>query len=450
MLGVTLATADLVIVIVILVLLTLLAFLALAETSLTRMNRARAASHLESSGVRAERLVELVEQPARFLNVLLLLVQILQTAQTALTTILAERLFGAAGVAIALAFNVALVFVLTEAAPKTWAVQHLDVAALRSAGPVRALTRLWPLRMLARGLIGITNVILPGKGLSEGPFVSEEELLAMAAQAAEDAVIEADEQTFISRVIDFGDTIVREVMVPRTDMVTVTTDFRVADAMEVVLLDGYSRIPVCGESIDDVVGVLYAKDLMRAERDGSDEVRVAPLARPARYVPETKRVAELLREMQSEKFHLAIVIDEYGGTAGLVTLEDLIEELVGEIVDEYDVEEPMVEPMADGSLRVNARLSIDEANEVLGDILPEGDWDSVGGLLFSALGHVATEGEVAVVGNAELRADKVQGRRISKVRITVLVPDTGDEAAGTDGDEQPDPRDPSMGDGSVS
>lgn len=427
MLAIGVAGADLAVIVVIVVLLVLLAFLALAETSLTRMNRARAAGHVEAGETGGARLLELAEEPARFLNGLLLVVQILQTAQIALTTILALRLFGSVGVLVVLALDVAVLFVLTEAAPKTWALQHLDAAALRSARPVRALTRFWPVRLLARGLIGVTNVILPGKGLQQGPFVSEEELLAMAVQAAEDDVIEATEQNFIARVIDFGDTIVREVMVPRTDMVTVAATFRVADAMEVVLLNGYSRIPVCGDGIDDVVGVLYAKDLMRAERDGAEESRVAPLARSARYVPETKRVAELLREMQDQKFHLAIVIDEYGGTAGLVTLEDLIEELVGEIVDEYDVEEPMVEPLPGGALRVNARLSIDEANEVLDAALPEGDWDSVGGLLFSLLGHVAIEGEAVRVGRVELRADKVQGRRISKVRITRVDDPDGSE-----------------------
>ena len=263
-------------------------------------------------------------------------------------------------------------------------------------------------------------MILPGKGLKQGPFVSEEELLAMADEAAEAESIEPEELALIQQIIEFGDTIVREVMVPRTDMVTVGTDFRVGDVMEVVLLNGYSRVPVCGEGIDDIVGVVYAKDLMRAERDGHEDAGVSSLMRPARFVPETKRVAELLREMQADQFHMAIVIDEYGGTSGLVTLEDLIEELVGEIVDEYDVEDPRIEPLPGGDLRVNGRLAIDEANEVLDGALPEGDWDTVGGLLFSKLGKVAMEGDTVEVDGYRLRADKVQGRRISRVRISRL------------------------------
>jgi len=416
-LAVTVETVDVVMIIAIFVLLALAAFLALAETGLTRMSRAKALG-LEESGRRsATALVRLVTRPEEFINPLLLVVLIIQTVQTALTTLVAERLFGGAGVAIGLFVNVVLVFVLCEAAPKTWAVQHPDKSALATATPVHALTRFWPLRMISRGLIGLTNVILPGKGLKQGPFVSEEELLAVADEAHESETIDDAERALIREIIEFGDTIVREVMVPRTDMVTVQSDFRVADVMEVVLLNGYSRIPVCGESIDDVVGIAYAKDLMRAERDGCESADVSQFMRPAHFVPETKRVAELLREMQSEKFHMAIVIDEYGGTAGLATLEDLIEELVGEIVDEYDVEDPRVEPLPGGDILVDGRLSIDEANEVLSGHLPEGEWDTVGGLLFSTLGKVAAEGDEVEADGFRLRAEKVQGRRITRVRI---------------------------------
>jgi len=228
---------------------------------------------------------------------------------------------------------------------------------------------------------------------------------------------------------------VREVMVPRPDMVTVPHDFRVADVMEVVLLNGLSRIPVLGEGIDDVVGVVYAKDLMRAERDGRESDQVGSLARPARFVPETKRVAELLPEMQSEKFHLALVVDEYGGTAGLVTLEDLIEELVGEIVDEYDVEGPASEALPDGAVRISAGLSIDDANDLLehGD-LPEGEWDTVGGLVVSELGRLANVGDTIDVPGYRLQVDDVKGRRVTLVRVTQV------ERREDDEDEEPSGR----------
>ncbi|MEJ7585518.1 MAG: CNNM domain-containing protein, partial [Acidimicrobiales bacterium] len=273
-LALTVTSADGAMIGAIVVLLSTLAFLALAETGLTRMSRARALG-LEASGrPRASRLVRLVSRPEQFVNPLLLVVLVLQSIQTALTTLVANRILGATGVVVALVVNIALVFVFTEAVPKTWAVQHAEQAALTTARPVHALTRFWPLRIVSQGLIGFTNVILPGKGLKRGPFVSEEELLAYADEAAEGEAIEPEERALIQQIIEFGDTIVREVMVPRTDMVTVGGDFRVADVMEVVLLNGYSRVPVCGEGIDDIIGVIYAKDLMRAERDGHEAVEV--------------------------------------------------------------------------------------------------------------------------------------------------------------------------------
>jgi hypothetical protein len=187
--------------------------------------------------------------------------------------------------------------------------------------------------------------------------------------------------------------------------------------MEVFLLNGYSRLPVCGDGLDDVVGLAYAKDLMGAERDGKQHVPVIELARPARFVPETKRVPDMLREMQRDKFHMAIVVDEYGGTAGLVTLEDLIEELVGEIADEFDVDDPIVEPLAGGGIRVHGRTPLDQVNDVLRTNLPEGDWDTIGGLVYDRLGHVPVEGESVQEAGWRLTAQRIQGRRIGRVSI---------------------------------
>jgi CBS domain containing-hemolysin-like protein len=266
-------------------------------------------------------------------------------------------------------------------------------------------------------LIAVSNFILPGKGIKEGPYVSEQELLAMADAAAQEDVIEREERTLIHSIIDFGDTVVREVMVPRPDMVAVESTAKVSDVIEIAIAAGFSRIPVYGQGIDDIVGVVFIKDLMRAEREGRDDEPVSTIMREAHFVPETKKVSELMREMQREKFHQAIVVDEYGGVSGLVTLEDLIEELVGEIEDEYDVEEAPVEKLPDGTVRVNARMAIDEVNELIGADLPEGDWDTVGGLVYSLLGHVPTEGETVESDGHRLTAERVQGRRIGRVRI---------------------------------
>ena len=402
----------------IVVLLGILIFLAVAETSLTRVNRVKAIT-LEEEGLRgASALLTLVEHPERFLNSILLLVNVCQTVVAILVAFLAERLFGTVGVVLGALLNVVVLFVMTEAAPKTWAIQHTDRAALASAGPIAVLSHFWPLRVMSRGLITLANVILPGKGLKRGPFVSEEELLALADVAVEEEVIEREERALIHSIIEFGDTVVREVMVPRPDMVALESNAKVGDAMEVAIAAGYSRIPVFGQNIDDITGIVYAKDLMRALRESKGDGAIRGLMRDARYVPETKRVAELMREMQAEKFHMAIAVDEYGGTAGLVTLEDLIEELVGEIVDEYDVEEPLIEPLPGGEVRVNGRMPIDELNDLLHAELPEGDWDTVAGLVFNLLGHVPTEGETVEFDGHRFRAEKVQGRRIGRVRIS--------------------------------
>jgi Mg2+/Co2+ transporter CorC len=240
----------------------------------------------------------------------------------------------------------------------------------------------------------------------------------VAEEAGPHGRIDVEERALVESIIDFGDTVVREVMVPRPDMVTVDAGFRAADVIEVMLLNGYSRLPACGAGIDDVIGLVYAKDLMRAERDGLQEKPVAELLRPAIFVPETKRVPELLREMQQQQYHMAIVVDEYGGTAGLVTLEDIIEELVGEILDEYDVEDPMIEPLPGGDALVRGRTSLAEINDLLQAKLPEGDWDTVGGLVYSRLNHVPVEGETVEVAGWRLTAQRIQGRRIGRVRMS--------------------------------
>jgi putative hemolysin len=390
--------------------------LAGAETALVRMPKTRAQGLAADGRKGAGALVDLVDD-GQYVNAVLLVLLVCQLVQATLVGVVADRLWGVTGVVIATAVDVVVVFVVAASLPRTWAVLNPDRAALAAARPIRALVRFPPLRIASRALIGLTNLLLPGRGLAQGPYVSEEELLAVAELGVEEGVIEEDERALIESIIEFGDTVVREVMVPRPDMVTVAGDFRVADVMEVMLLNGYSRLPVCGDGIDDVVGLAYAKDLMRAERDGKEGRPVAELARPARYVPETKRVPDMLREMQGEKFHMAIVVDEYGGTAGLVTLEDIIEELVGEIVDEFDVEDPIVEPLPGGGVRVDARTALDEVNDLLHADLPEGDWDTIGGLLYGRLGHVPVEGESVQVDGWQLTAQRIQGRRIGRVRI---------------------------------
>jgi CBS domain containing-hemolysin-like protein len=284
------------------------------------------------------------------------------------------------------------------------------------------LTRLPVLGPLTRLLIAIGNVVTPGKGLKSGPFISEDEIKAMVDEAERDEVIEEEEREMIHSVFEFGDTILREVMVPRPDMVAVARETSLQDVLELILRTGYSRIPVYDGTIDEVAGLAYAKDVLRRLHDGQADKPLADILRPAQFMPESMRAAEGLREMRKRKSHMVIVIDEYGGTSGLVTLEDLLEEIVGEIADEYDREEPNVEPLPDGDYRVNARLDVDEVNELLDVELPSTEWDSIGGLLFNLVGGVPREGQEVEFQGLRLRAERVQGRRIGRVRIHRLPP----------------------------
>ena len=332
----------------------------MAETSLVRMNRIKAKSLVDEKKRGARQLARLVENPANFLNPILLLVLICQLVSATLVGIVAEHLFGGLGVLLGIVFEIVVIFVFFEAVPKNWAVQHADRAALLSAPIVSTLIRFPPIRWLSSLLIGLANRIIgaadDGEEGMPHSYITDSELKAMADVAHEEKVIEHDERTFIHSIIDFGDTVAREVMTPRPDMVTVEADATVRDALEAALGAGYSRIPVEEDGIDDIIGIAYAKDLVRAERVGKAGQPVRDSMRPAKFIPESKEVSDLLREMQEEKFHMAIVVDEYGGTAGLITLEDLLEELVGDIVDEFDVEEPTVERCDDGSVLVERAL----------------------------------------------------------------------------------------------
>ena len=403
--------------------------LAMAETAFTRMSRIRALSLDEEGRKGAHRLAQMLEKPERTLNVLLLLILVAQLTSASLLGALLERSFGSAGLFIGLVLQIVVYFVIGEVAPKTYAIQNPDRAALRVSGFLWAVTNFPPLRLLSRGLIGLANVMLPGKGLKQGPFVTEEDLRTMADVAADEQEIEREERRLIHSIFEFGDTVVREVMKPRPDMVAIDCNETVEAAIERAIEGGFSRIPCYEGDTDNIIGIVYLKDLVHRARSGGGEDPVRVAVREAVFVPESKRVAELLREMRTQKFHMAIVVDEHGGTAGLVTLEDLLEEIVGEIVDEYDIEEPGVEPLEGGGIRAPGRTPIDEVNEVLGVELPDTEWDTVGGLVFNLLGHVPKTGETVRFQGLELRAERVEGRRIALVAIVPV-----DEPAKRDAD----------------
>ncbi len=402
------------------ILLAVSALLALAETGLVRTSKARARALVEQRRRGAKSLLRLVEDPEQqFLAPVLLLVLICQLVSATLVGLVANRLFGTLGVVVGLAFEVVFIFVLAEAVPKQWAVREADRAALLTAPLVSTLVALPPIRLVSAMLIGLARLVTPHRG-RRLPDVTESELLALADVAAAEDVIEHEERDLISSIIEFGDTIVREVMAPRPDIVAVEASAPAGEVLEKAITAGLSRIPVYSGTVDDIVGIAYTRDLMRAVRASGESSPVGGLCRLAHYVPETKRVAPLLREMQGEQYHLAVVVDEYGGTAGIVTLEDLIEELVGEIADEFDTEEATIEPLGENRWRVAARMPVDEVNELLGTELPIDDWDTIGGLLLHLRGQVPVEGDRLRVGELVLLAERVQGRRVRTVRIERL------------------------------
>ena len=393
-------------------------FLGAADAALIHLGRAKALVRKGAETRSKRALARVLEHPETTLNTVVFVRMVCLLVVGTLTGIeLADR-WGAVGVLVGMLVLIVVVFVVAEAVPKTYALQHTERVALFVAPGILALSRVAPLRWAARLLVTVANVVVPGKGRRSGPVVSEEELLAMAGAAVESESIDDQEAALITSVIQFGDTVAREIMVPRPDMVTVPATMTIDDALGVFIAHGYSRVPVVGDSLDDVVGIAYAKDLIRADRNGQAGAPVRTVARPAHFVPETKPVAALMREMQDQKFHIAVLIDEYGGIAGLVTLEDLIEELVGDIVDEFDVEAPDVVRLPGGQLRVSAGLPIDELNELLGTELPDDDWDSVGGFVFGQLGHVPKVGEGVEANGFRFEAEAVDGHRISLVRVS--------------------------------
>ena len=424
MIAKSLQNSDVWMLVVIFGLLMFLIFLSIAEMGLSRMTRPKANALAESGARGGEALVKLVTHPEKWVNPLLLAVNVSTTVQATLTGVIAGRLFGAAGVAVGVLLNVIVFFVLAEAVPKTYAILNPERAALMTARPALILVASAPLRLVSRSLIGLTNIIVRGKGLKQGPFVGEQEFLGIVEAAAHDEVIEHEERELIESVIEFGDTIVREIMKPRPDFVSVMSTTTVRTALDEAFEHGVSRLPVLIEDEDgneDVLGLAFTKDLMHHERKGAGESMVSTVLRPATVVPENKPVSKLMREMQRDHFHLAIVADEYGSIVGLVTLEDCLEELVGDIIDEHDDEDQMVTSLTNGEFLVDGAMSISDFNEQFDLELPDEDWDTVGGFVFATLEHVPRIGESIDFDGWKFTAEEVEGRRIRIVRVSPVL-----------------------------
>ena len=320
---------------------------------------------------------------------------------------------------------IALVFLLTfcEIAPKTLGVRHAEPVALRMARTISAVHAL--ARPVSRGVNAVANVLVKyvlvrlfgGRGIAEEPALTEEELKRLVETGEEQGALEEEEREMIHGVIELADKGVHEVMVPRTDMVCLPLDATAADAAKAVRDHGHSRIPIYEESVDHITGIVYARDLMPYLRGGAAGTPLSRVARPVFFVPESKKVDELLREMQRRRVHMGVVVDEHGGTAGLITIENLLEEIVGEILDEYDVEEQEIRMLDSNAAVVDARANIGDVAEAFSVRLPEGDYDSLGGFLMAQLGHVPREGEQASCEGLLFTVAKMDENRIHTVRV---------------------------------
>ena len=408
----------------ILILMGILIVLSIAEMGLSRVSKPKAQALADSGARGGNALLGLVTHPERWVNPLLLSVNVCQTVQATLTGVVSGRLFGPTGVAIGVVLNVVVFFVFAEAVPKTYAILHSDRAALSTSRLTALLVGFYPLRMISQALIGLTNIVVKGKGLQQGPFIGDQEFLGMVEAAVEDEVIEHEERALIESIIEFGDTIVREIMRPRPDMISVDAGESLDMALDEAFEHGVSRLPVMRkdeEDNEDVLGIVYAKDLMKGIRSGLGAEIVDTLVRTAVVIPENKPVAKLMREMQRDHFHMAIVADEYGSITGLVTLEDCLEELVGEIVDEHDDEVPDVRMLPNGESLVDAGMSITDFNEHFDVDLADEEFDTVGGFLFGVLEHVPVVGETVEVEGWRFVVEALEGRRITEVRLMPLI-----------------------------
>ncbi len=385
-----------------------------AEAAFTRVSRVTIEQLKKDGNKRASVLLDMLDYRAKYVNAILFAHLALSTVAIVLVTAgcIGVTSDSTVGIVTAALVMVVVGYVILGVAPQTLGRQHSESISLRLVSLVRVVTFL--LGPFSRLFIVVGNAITPGKGFTEGPFSTQAELRELVDMAGADSVIEDEERQMIHSVFELGDTVAREVMVPRTEMVWIERTKTLRQAMSLGLRSGYSRIPVVGEGVDDIVGVIYVKDIARRvfeHHDAETSEHVEDIMRPAYMVPDSRSVDELLRDMQSARTHLAVLVDEYGGTAGLVTIEDVIEEIVGEISDEFDFSAPEIEELNSGKYRVSSRLNVDDLGELIGMSIDDDDVDTVGGLMAKQLGIVPIPGAQVRLDDWVLTAESAAGRR---------------------------------------
>ena len=398
-----------------------LAFTSAVDAAFSVLSKHRLQTILQSQGLLTQRTINyLLDQPYRLKTAFLLLHSGLITLAVSLS-LWSSLVYGSMVVTLLLVGLLLVLILFGELIPRSIAAHYPTTTAALFAGPLAALS------LLLMPLIFLLNLPLRLIRRSEPTptIISDEELrLLVSAGEEEGSQEQQDKLALIEGVIDFGDTILREMMVPRVDIVAINHDARLEQALDLVSASGHSRIPVYDDTIDHVVGILYTKDLIPALRRGSLEMPISTLFRPVHFVPETMKVKALLEDLQRRKVHIAIIVDEYGGTAGLATIEDLIEEIVGEIQDEHDIEGPSVQELEEGTYIVDARMLIHDLNNLLDISLPSGNAERIGGLIYEHLGHVPRVGDTINLDGVQATVLVVKGVRATKIRMVCQPPVT--------------------------
>lgn len=371
----------------------------------------------EEGNKKAKLVMDMLDEPNRLIATILVGNNIVNIGASALATSLAIDIFGSKGVGIATGVMTLLVLVFGEVTPKTFAAQNAEKWSLAIINIIIFLSQVLLPIIKILGLL--TNLLLKitGNKTKQDPFITEDELKLLVNVGQEEGLIAESEREMINSIFEFDDTLVREIMTPRIDMIVTDVNETFANVVATAIDAGHSRIPVYEDTIDNIIGIIYAKDLLKNINKDFSTLEIRKLMRPAYYIPETKKVRDLLAELRQAKVHMAIVIDEYGGTAGLVTIEDVIEEIIGDIQDEFDIEEESIIMLSDGSIRADARASIYDINEALDTDLPDDDYETISGLVFHLLGHIPKEGEELSLENVKIMVEKTLGRRVDKVRI---------------------------------
>jgi CBS domain containing-hemolysin-like protein len=401
-------------------LLLLSGFFSGAEIALISSNKVRIRRLAGEGNQGALHVSELLQRPNRLLATILIWNNLVNILATAIATGLAIRFFDSRGIGIATGAMTFLILVFGEITPKGYCTKNAVEVSLRIAKPVSWLMRLSsPLVVLITTFTNRLIALLGGEPKISLPFVTEEEIKLLVSIGEEEGTIEKEEKEMIAGVFEFGETVAKEVMIPRIDIDRIEATKTLDEAMGMVLQTGHSRTPVYEGNIDNIIGILFTKDLLRYMKEGKGRMAVKEAMREAIFIPESKPLPELLKEMREKHIQMAIVVDEYGGTEGLITLEDLLEEIVGEILDEYDVEEAGIQRQADGSVRLDARTRIDEVNETFHLSLPSTEFETIGGLVFNTLQKVPVPGDRVTIEGVELIVEKMRGRRISRVKMRI-------------------------------